>query len=96
MTVSVTRTEHMANDLRLHSAGADNAAVVRRLLALALVLDGRKHVDAARLAGMDRQTLRDWVHRYNTDCIVGLEDRHSGGSKPRLSAAQEGEVANWA
>ena len=95
MTVSVTRTDHTAEALRRHAAGSGDAAVVRRLLALALVLDGRKRADAARLAGMDRQTLRDWVHRYNTDGLAGLEDRHGGGPKPRLSAAQEGEVAGW-
>lgn len=95
MTVSVTRTEHTADDLRRHAAGADNAAVVRRLLALGLVLDGRKRADAAHLAGMDRQTLRDWVHRYNADGIAGLEDRHGGGPTPRLSAAQEVAVADW-
>lgn len=95
MTIAVTRTEHTADDLRRHAARTDDAAIVRRLLALALVLDGRKRADAARLAGMDRQTLRDWVHRYNADGMAGLEDRYGGGPKPRLSAAQEAEVAGW-
>ncbi len=65
MTVLVTRTDYTAGNLRHHAAGASDAAVVRRLLAL----DGCKRADAARLAGMNRQTLRDWVHRYNTDGI---------------------------
>ena len=95
MTISVTRGEHTADDLRRHAAATDDAAVVRRLLALALVLDGRNRAEAARLAGMDRQTLRDWVHRYNIDGMAGLADRHGGGPKPRLSAAQEGVVADW-
>jgi transposase len=30
---------------------------------------------AARLAGMDRQTLRGWVHRYNAEGIAGLSNR---------------------
>jgi transposase len=38
---------------------------VRRLLALALVLDGHSRSEAAERSGMDRQTLRDWVHRHN-------------------------------
>jgi hypothetical protein len=59
MTVAITRTEHTAADLRRLASGSDDAAVTRRLLALALVLDGRKREDAARLAGMDRQALRD-------------------------------------
>jgi len=63
MTVAITRMEHTAAELRRLAGGSDDAAVARRLLALALILDGRKRADAARLAGMDRQALRDWVHR---------------------------------
>ena len=95
MTVAITRTEHTAADLRRLASGSDDAAVTRRLLALALVLDGRKREDAARLAGMDRQALRDWVHRYNADGVAGLAGRHSGGVAPRLSVEQEAEVAGW-
>ena len=95
MTVGITRTEHTAADLRGLAALSDDAAVTRRLLALALVLDGHKREAAARLAGMDRQTLRDWVHRYNASGVAGLADRHGGGAKARLSAAQEAEVASW-
>ena len=58
-------------------------------------LDGASRADAARVAGMDRQTLRDWVHRYNADGLAGLTDRHGGGIKRRLSAEQEAEVAAW-
>jgi len=95
MTVGTTRTEHTAADLRRLAAGSDDAAVTRRLLALALVLDGCKREEAARLAGMERQTLRDWVHRYNVDGLAGLADRHGGGVARRLSAEQEAEVAGW-
>jgi transposase len=62
---------------------------------LALVLDGHKRAVAARLSGMDRQTLRDWVHRYNADGLAGLGDRHGGGVAPRLTAEQEAAVAGW-
>ncbi len=103
MTVAVTRTEHTAAALRRLAGGSDDAAVARRLLALALILDGHTRADAARLAGvkprglpgMDRQALRDWVHRYNADGVQGLADRHGGGPKARLSAEQEAEVAGW-
>jgi len=95
MTVAVTRTEHTAADLRRLAGQSGDAAVARRLLALALVLDGRKREDAARLAGMDRQALRDWVHRYNAGGVAGLADRHGGGVARRLSAEQEAEVAGW-
>ncbi len=95
MTVAITRTEHTATALRRHAACSADASVARRLLALALILDGHKRADAARAAGMDRQTLRDWVHRYNADGLAGLGDRHSGGAQPRLSPEQEAEVAGW-
>jgi len=35
---------------------------VRRLLAMALVLECRSRREAAEQCGMDRQTLRDWVY----------------------------------
>jgi len=42
---------------------------------------------------MDRQTLRDWVHRYNAEGLAGLLDRQRSGRPPRLTAAQEVEIA---
>jgi transposase len=44
---------------------------------------------------MDRQTLRDWVHRYNAQGVAGLRDRKAPGARPKLSSAQEAEVASW-
>jgi transposase len=69
--------------------------VVRRLLAVALVLEGRARSEAARSCGMDRQTLRDWVIRYNALGIDGLSDRHGGGQAAKLSEAEKAEVAKW-
>lgn len=66
---------------------------MRRLLAIALVLEGHPREAAAQLNGMDRQTLRDWVHRYNAEGIDGLRDRPSPGRQPRLSPAQEAELS---
>jgi transposase len=66
------------------------------MLALALVLEGASRTDAAQAAGMDRQTLRDWVHRYNAEGLAGLSDRHGDfGPKRLLSPEQESEVAQW-
>jgi transposase len=42
---------------------------------------------------MDRQTLRDWVHRFNQNGPSGLLDRKAPGAKPRLTAEQETELA---
>ena len=65
MTSAITRRELSAGDLRREAARCRDAAASRRMLGLALVLEGSSREDAARAAGMDRQTLRDWVHRYN-------------------------------
>jgi len=95
MTVAITRMEYTAAELRRYAAWTADASVARRLLALALVLDGHKREDAARAAGMDRQTLCDWVHRCNADGFAGLGDRHGGGAPSRLSPEQEAAVAGW-
>lgn len=63
------------------------------MLALAMVLDGHSRTDAAETCGMDRQTLRDWVHRYNDEGLPGLSDRKPPGAKPRLSLEQQEELA---
>jgi transposase len=59
--------------------------VASRLLALAAVLDGLSREQAARAGGMDRQTLRDWVHRFNAAGVEGLRDGARSG-RPRLLA----------
>jgi transposase len=80
--------EHGAAELRDFAARSRDAAQSRRLLAIAMVLDGSSREDAARQAGMDRQTLRDWVHRYNELGAAGLVSRRAPGPKPKLTAAQ--------
>jgi len=70
-----------------------DGATARRILALALVMEGSSRSAAARSCGMDRQTLRDWVHRYNAEGLAGLSDRHRSGRPPRLTAAQLAELA---
>jgi transposase len=92
MAIAITRQDHTAADLR-RAAGSGDGAQARRLLALALVLEGVSRTEAARVCGMDRQTLRDWVHRYNAEGIAGLLDRKASGREPRLSAEQMVELA---
>ena len=96
MTVAITRTELDSKGLRLAAARSRDAAAARRMLALALVLEGHNRTQAARSAGMDRQTLRDWVHRYNEHGLEGLKNRPERGAPPRkLTAEQEATVAAW-
>jgi len=63
------------------------------MLALALVLDGRSRTEAAESCGMDRQTLRDWVHRYNAEGLSGLSDRSLPGRTPMLGLEQMNALA---
>ncbi len=86
--VQITRTEHDAGALRGFAAKSRDAAQSRRLLAIAMVLEGASRLDAARQAGMDRQTLRDWVHRYNEHGPDGLVSQHGPGPSTKLSAEQ--------
>lgn len=91
--VAVTRTDLTAAQLRRTAARAADANAARRMLALALVMEGKSRIEAASACGMDRQTLRDWVHRYNAEGLAGLSNRSAPGARPRLSAEQAREVA---
>src|SRR5881398_4047575 len=93
MTIAITRHEPGAGELRREAARCRDARAARRMLALALVLEGSSREEAARAAGTDRQTLRDWVHRYNAEGLAGLRDRPRSGRKPRLTPEQEAELA---
>lgn len=93
--VAITRTDYTAIALRRLAAQSDDADQTRRLLAIAMVLDGAERADAARLVGMDRQTLRDWVHRYNQQGVDGLLSRKSPGAAGKLTEAQMAEVRQW-
>ena len=90
--IAISRTDLDAAGLRRAAAQSRDADAARRMLALALVLDGSSRTEAAELCGMDRQTLRDWVHRYNELGVPGLSNRVPPGAKPRLSPEQEAEV----
>ena len=91
-SVAITRTELDSTGLRAAAAGSSDAKQVRRLLALAMVLDGHPRSLAAQAGGMDRQTLRDWVHRYNAHGVEGLRDVRNKGRAPVLSAEQMQEL----
>ena len=95
MAVSITREGLSAADLRREAARSRDANAARRMLAIALVLDGHSREAAAEACGMDRQTLRDWVHRFNAEGLAGLVNRRAPGPAPRLSAEQEAAVDRW-
>ena len=72
-----------------------DARSARRMLAIALVLEGVDRATAAKSCGMDRQTLRDWVHRYNTEGLAGLVNRTVPHRPRRLSPEQLAALAAW-
>ena len=67
MTIHITRLEFTAAELRRKACQVSDPDQARRLLAIASILDGASRSEAAKSAGMDRQTLRDWVYRYNAE-----------------------------
>jgi transposase len=91
--IAITRTDLSAGELRAASSKAPTVPAARRMLALALVLDGADRTTAARSCGMDRQTLRDWVHRYNTEGLAGLSDRKAPGRAAKLTPEQKQQMA---
>ena len=57
----VLRDDYDSVGLRRLAKASRDPRQVRRLLALAAVYDGMNRTDAAKVGGMDRQTLRDWA-----------------------------------
>src|ERR1035437_10278369 len=78
MAVTITRTMDI-KELRRLARAEKSGRVAARMFAIANVLSGMSRELSARLAGMDRQTLRDWVHRFNDRGLGGLRDLpHTG------------------
>ena len=87
------RTDYTPDQLRAYADDLTDRAHARRVRALAAVLEGHTRSDAARIGGMERQTLRDWVHRFNAEGPAGLKSLRSPGRPPKLSLAQQEELA---
>jgi len=80
------RNDYTADQLRCLARQAKDVSQARRLLAIAAVLDGASRAEAARIGGMDRQTLRDWVIRFNAHGPEGLINIASPGVSSKLAA----------
>ena len=87
------RDELTAVALRRHARHEPNRRAALRLLAIANALEGMSRAEAARLAGMGRQALRDAVVRYNAEGLAGLHDRPKPGRPERLSEAEQAALA---
>ena len=82
------RGDRSAAELRRLARREPDRAAACRMQAIAGALEGLTRAEAARLAGMERQALRDAVVRHNAEGLVGLHDRPRPGSKPRLDEAR--------
>ena len=89
MTLAI-RADLSAEVLRGRARKERNGHASRRMLAIACALDGMSRADAARVAGMERQALRDAMVRYNAEGLTGLYDRRGQDRPPALD---EGEIA---
>jgi transposase len=87
------RDELTPEALRRHARHEPNRRAALRMLAIANALEGMSRAEAARLAGMERQALRDAVVRYNAEGLAGLHDRPKPGRPQRLSEAEQAALA---
>ena len=82
-----------AADLRRAARREQDGRAAARMYAIANALEGASRAEAARLAGMERQALRDAVLRYNADGLAGLHDRPKGRPQRRRDPAEEADLA---
>lgn len=87
------RSDYTADQLRRLARQTKDVAQARRLLAIAAILDGASRAEAARIGGMDRQTLRDWVIRFNDQGPDGLINKWSPGAPGKLSKEHKAFLA---
>src|SRR5207248_2735728 len=87
------RTDYTSSDVRRIAQRVKNAGQARRLLAIAAVLDGATREEAATIGGMDRQTLRDWVTRFNEQGPDGLINKSSPGGPSKLTEEHKAFLA---
>ena len=87
------RDDRSADDLRREARRERDGRAAARMYAIANALEGMSRAEAARLAGMERQALRDAVVRYNAEGLAGLHDRPKGHAPRRLTEGEEAALA---
>jgi transposase len=95
MPALAIRQDLPATELRRLARHEPDRRAAMRLLAIAHALDGFSRAEAARLAGMERQALRDAVIRYNAEGPEGLHDRPRSGRPEGLTPGQEAALKAW-
>ena len=89
------RKDYDGDILRRLARESCDSDQTRRLLALALIYDGDRRTDAAKLGGVTLQIIRDWVLRFNADGPEGLKNRWSPGPEPKLTAEHRKALSEW-
>src|SRR6478735_1105914 len=87
------RRDYTSGKLRRLAQRTKNAAQTCRLLAIAAVFDGASRAEAAKVGGMDRQTLRDWVIRFNEQGPDGLINVPAPGAPAKLNTEHRAFLA---
>jgi transposase len=87
-TAILLRLDFDAPRLRALAKKTQDGPQVRRLLALAAIYEGATRSEAARIGGVGRQIIRDWVLRFNTRGPDGLLDGKSAGQPSKLNDLQ--------
>ena len=88
--IAITRTDCTPDEIRQLAANCKNGSQARRLLAIALVMDGDMQCpEIAGLFGTDLQTLCDWVHRFNLEGRKGSGTRSVRGGRRGLTTARK-------
>jgi transposase len=95
MPALAIRQDRSADELRRLARHEPDRRAAMRLLAIANALEGLARAEAARLAGMERQALRDAVLRYNADGPDGLHDRSRSGRPEALTEGQQAALKAW-
>ena len=96
MPALAIRQDLSATELRRLARLEPARRAAMRLLAIANALEGRlTRAEAARLAGMERQALRDAVIRYNAEGPSGLHDRPRSGRPEALAPGQQAALKAW-
>ena len=83
--LEIRRDLFSPDELRSRARRERNPRTATRMLGIANALEGLTRAEAARLAGMERQALRDAVTRYNQEGLAGLRDRPKPGRPPPLT-----------
>ena len=85
-------TSLSASELRVEARAESDRRAAMRMLAIAHAIEGMVRAEAARLADMSEQALRDAIKRYNAEGLAGVHDLPRPGRPSKLTAEQQEEL----